>query len=71
VDQAARIRFSADFWRDAVRGKNRCGTGGNVVGVLDEDRATRSQVVDDDLVVDDLVADVHRPLVAGQALVER
>ena len=44
---------------DAVRGEDDAGTLGHLVGLLDEDRAALSQRLDDELVVDDLLAHVH------------
>ena len=44
---------------DAVRGKDDASTLGHLVGLLDEDRAALGQRLDDELVVDDLLAHVH------------
>ena len=44
---------------DAVRRKHDAGPLGHLVGLLDEDRAAFSQRLDDELVVDDLLAHVH------------
>ena len=43
---------------DAVRGEHDAGALGHVVGLLDEDRAALGQRLDDELVVDDLLAHV-------------
>ena len=43
---------------DAVRGEDDAGALGHLVGLLDEDRAALGQRLDDELVVDDLLAHV-------------
>jgi hypothetical protein len=53
-------------FRDAVGGKDDREAVGNLVEVGDEDGAFRLQAVDDELVVDDLVAHVDRRAVALQ-----
>ena len=57
-----------DGRRDAVRGKHNAGTLGHLVGLLDEDRAALSQRLDDELVVDDLLAHVDRRAVELKGL---
>src|SRR5262249_24244329 len=61
--QASLRRPHVDGRRDAVRGEDDGLALGHVVLGLDEDRAACFEIADDMLVVDDLVADVHGPVV--------
>ena len=57
--------------RDAVGGEDDRRALGHLVELLDEDRATVGEVVDDVLVVDDLLADVDRGAVEVERLLDR
>ena len=58
--QLAFRRVVGDLLRDAMGAEDGDGAVGYLVDLVDEARAFRSQVIDDLLVVDDLVADVDR-----------
>ena len=55
-----RLGFGGDGFRDAVGGEDHRTVGRAVGQLLDEHRAARAQTVDDEAVVDDLVAHVDR-----------
>jgi hypothetical protein len=58
--QAACLGLGTHRLRDAVGAENDGGAGGHFGEFLDEDRAFCLEVVDDEGVVDDFVADVDR-----------
>ena len=58
--KAPRLGVGAHCLRDTVRRKHDRAAGGDFVQLLDEYRAFRLQIIDHELVVDDLVADVDR-----------
>ena len=58
--EPARLGLGAHRLRDAVRGEDDRAAGRNLGELVDEHRALRLQVVDDELVVHDLVAHVDR-----------
>ena len=58
--ETARLGLRAHRFGDAVRGEHDGAAARDLVQLLDEHRAFRLQVVDDEAVVDDLVAHVDR-----------
>ena len=59
---------SADLRRDAVGGKEKIGTFGNLLQVVDEDHPFVLEMLDNPAVVDDFVVDVNRCAVKGNGL---
>ena len=64
IVEAARLGLGRHRLGHAVGGEDHRHAVGHLVELVDEDRALRLQPVDDELVVDDLVADIDRRAVA-------
>ena len=62
------LRLLADLRRDAVGGKEKIGTLGNLLQIIDEDHPFVPEMLDNPAVVDNFVVDVNRRAVKGNGL---